>query len=394
VIRRIAPFAVLLAVLSGVTLTPAFAVSAPAGSITAVDQRPAYFSGPGAGSFPLAPQQAGDAYIGFIEIDPATTTVSSLTSGNVTWSRVTQVTGADGKDFELWLGTIDAAGADTVTIHFAGAVGTASVETGFQEFTAAGYGTAASWSAGPRGAASSATTTTTIQYPALTAAGTGELYWGYGETAATGSPGTTPGFSYDVTPQVNVVAWNTGSSGTLAPTAPTTPASSTQSVAAVFTVSLRAPLTPGTVTEALNPPWFGPLVMDARSDSRVNPATNGDPVQVWDSLGSANQRFQVVAMGSGSYELRSAVSGKCLDAIADGRNRPDMNGDKLQLWACLGNSNQLWRPYASSGAGAYAVACAASGKVIDDPNGGGSFTRLQLWSYNGRPQQFWSAALP
>lgn len=191
-----------------------------------------------------------------------------------------------------------------------------------------------------------------------------------------------------------MVAWNTGSSGTLAPTAPTTQASSTQSVAALLTVSLRLPLTPGTVTEALNPPRFGPLVMDARTDSQVNPMTNGDPIQVWDSLGSTNQRFQVVAMGSGRYQLRSAVSGKCLDAIADGRNRPDVNGDKLQLWACLGNSNQLWLRYASAGAGAYAVACAASGKVIDDPNGGGNFTRLQLWSYNGRPQQFWSAALP
>jgi Ricin-type beta-trefoil lectin domain len=363
----------------------------PAGTISS-DGAPVYANGTAMSSFQLSSQNVGDVFIGFIEIDaspnPTTTKISSLSGGNADWSNVAQFFGSNGKDYELWKGVTTAVGADTVTISFAGSVAGANVETGFQEFTAADYGPATIWTVDQHGTDDNSTAGTTIPYPSLTATGSGELYWGYGQTDSNGSAGSTTGFSYDVTPQQNVVAWDTSASGTLAPTAVTTSAA-TRSIAALLTASLAPPLTTGTGYENLSPSQFAPLVMDARSDSHVNPTSNGDPVQVWDNLGGTNQHFTVVSEGSGTYEIHSP-SGKCLDAVSDAHHNPGMNGDKLQLWACSGASNQLWRPYAVSGAGSDAMASVASGKVIDDPDGRGNGTRLQLWSYNGFPQQHWA----
>jgi hypothetical protein len=65
-----------------------------------------------------------------------------------------------------------------------------------------------------------------IIYPALQVPAGGG-YWAYGKTTNVGSAGSTPGFSYDVTPQANVVAYSTSATGLVSPTAPTLPGSGT-----------------------------------------------------------------------------------------------------------------------------------------------------------------------
>lgn len=385
------------AALAVITVMLAFAAAPSASAITVGSivtvLGPAYAQGPGMSSFTVSPQEAGDVLVGFIEIDPQPATVSSLSSNGVTWSRIYQFIGDDGKDYELWKGIVQASGTDTVTINFAGTVGTSDVKTGFQEFAAINYGAATVWTVDASGTGGSATPTTTIQYPALTASGPGELYWGYGQTAGAGSEGSTPGFTYSVTPAHGVVTWNTNASGTIAPTA-TTSLATTHTIAVLLKASLQFPLTAGTGYEDLNPDGFLSLVMDARDDATYNPAVNGDPVQAWTNLGRLNQRFTVVPVSGDTFEIKSAQSGKCLDATWDSRlhQSPYVNGDKLQLWTCRGSVNQLWRPYATSGPGDHSIASVASGKVIDDTLAGGDGTRLQLWSYNGLKQQSWAFA--
>jgi len=342
----------------------------------------------------------GNVFIGYVEIDQGTGTavkVSSLTSSNATWTNVNQDFAVSGKDFELWKGVITSVATSaplTITYGGTGAVGTDLVSTGFQEFRSTAAASTV-WTVDTTGNTNITTVAqTAVAYPSLAATGTGELYWGYANTGAAISAvtaggttgGTTTGYS---SPPGEVVA-NPTASGTVAPTATTVSTAETNTIAALLVASFP-PLVPTTGSyEHLNPAHFVSLVMDARSDLHTNPTNNGDPVQVWTDSATANQTFNIIPDGSGNFTIVSNVSGKCLDAVWDSHHNPWMNGDKLQLWTCRGTSNQLWHAYASSGAAVDAITSNASGKVIDDPAGGGNFTRLQLWTWNNNPQQHWA----
>jgi hypothetical protein len=173
-------------------------------------------------SFAIAPDSLRNIYLMFVEIDPSTTvTVQSISSSRVTWTRAVQVF-SGGKDFEMWTGIPTSLGDSTVSFTFTGDVSQSNVETGRQQFQSSlatpHWSVTGGWDAYPWG--------NTIIYPALQVA-SGGGYWAYGKTTNVGSAGTTPGFSYDVTPQANVVAYSTSATGLVSPTAPTLPGSGT-----------------------------------------------------------------------------------------------------------------------------------------------------------------------
>jgi hypothetical protein len=188
-----------------------------------------YHSGTAMTSFTLTGAVAKDLWIGYIEIDPGNTTVKSLTSTNAEWKQLTQATGKDGKDYEIWAGKINASGSDTVTIAFQGTIGTAAVETGFMELVSSRD--FPSWTVDSTGFMNNASGTT-IPFPYLYSRNQYGLYFGYGKTTAVASAGSTPGYGYSVTPVSNIVTWNTEVFAGQSPSAVTT-AGSGNSIAAI-----------------------------------------------------------------------------------------------------------------------------------------------------------------
>jgi cell wall-associated NlpC family hydrolase len=108
---------------------------------------------------------------------------------------------------------------------------------------------------------------------------------------------------------------------------------------------------------------------------------NGTRIQIWDCNGGQNQQW--IAGGDGS--LRSAASGRCLDAVG-GSNA---NGTPLQLYDCSGVSWQKWIGPPSPNGG-NPVRSFGTGRCLDVPGASISpGTRVQMWDCNGGAQQQW-----
>jgi hypothetical protein len=193
---------------------------------------PVYAASTGMSSFGLTAANAGDIWLGYVEIDPGPATVTTMTSTNASWTRVNQAIGGDGKDYEIWIGRINAIGSDTVNMTFNGSVSSSNVETGFQEFTSS---RGRIWCVDTEGFIAYPNGLV-IDYPTLYARNAGSLYWGYGKTTSVGSAGSTSGYGYDVNPtSFNVVCWNANAaSGAQSPTAVTTTGQG-QSIGVVLT---------------------------------------------------------------------------------------------------------------------------------------------------------------
>jgi hypothetical protein len=78
--------------------------------------------------------------------------------------------------------------------------------------------------------------------------------------------------------------------------------------------------------------------LDAESH---NLGSNSDKVQLWGCLGTSNQQWAWNCSSSFGFgcEIVNQADGKCLDADA---NNIGANGDTVQLWDCWGGANQLW----------------------------------------------------
>ena len=57
---------------------------------------------------------------------------------------------------------------------------------------------------------------------------------------------------------------------------------------------------------------------------------HGANIQQWSCTGADNQRWRLVAMGDGSYEVVGKQSGKCLDVT----NQSLLDGANVQQWGC------------------------------------------------------------
>jgi hypothetical protein len=192
-------------------------------------------------SLPVSPQAVGDLMVMAVSLSGAT--VASVSGGGVsTWQKETAVTGSQlGNDDEIWWGAVGSTGASTISVTLSGTAGWHELEA--QEYSA---GAGAVWSVDTQGSASSATSTVT--FPSLSPAGTGELYFGYAGGNGTASVGSTPGFTYAVTGSDNLLAWDPAVSSTASPTA-TQSATGSDSVAALFSAS-SVPAAAATTTTA------------------------------------------------------------------------------------------------------------------------------------------------
>jgi len=95
------------------------------------------------------------------------------------------------------------------------------------------------------------------------------------------------------------------------------------------------------------------LCLDAENDAANQPNNNGDKVQLWYCGPQDNQvwalvwirNYRYVRTGAtlGLYEIKNADDlNMCLDAENDRGGSPANPGDKVQLWRCSGATNQLW----------------------------------------------------
>jgi Ricin-type beta-trefoil lectin domain-like len=138
------------------------------------------------------------------------------------------------------------------------------------------------------------------------------------------------------------------------------------------------------------------LCLDAENDARHNPGQNGDKVQLWACLGHANQHWTVHSGPNGVGTITNSASGKCLDAETfDNNHEPGIDGDKVQLYSCNGSANQQWlvgRPglpgsILNNGTPLDPHALDAENDPLHNPGQNGD--KVQMWHYRGTSNQQW-----
>jgi hypothetical protein len=184
----------------------------------------------------VSPQTVGDVLVVYAQVGTATPKVSSISGGGVTtWTKGSQFAGTVGFDTEIWFGKVTSTGASTITFTWSSSIAGHTAEYGAQEFTA-GLGASTVWAL-DKSATTNGASSTTVPYPSLTPSGSGELYFGYAGVAQTATGGSTSGFTYSVTPEVNIAAYDPNVSGTVAPSAVQSPAGTSSSVAILLSAS-------------------------------------------------------------------------------------------------------------------------------------------------------------
>jgi len=120
------------------------------------------------------------------------------------------------------------------------------------------------------------------------------------------------------------------------------------------------------------------LCLDAAAQTLAN---DGGLVQLWNCVGDTNQNW--VSVGS---QIHNLANGKCLDAnwSTDGTY-----GGLVQMWSCNGGPNQQW---VRNGSGQYVNQahglCLDASWGTDGANGG----KVELWQCNTGANQNWAAA--
>ena len=89
---------------------------------------------------------------------------------------------------------------------------------------------------------------TSAPFPSLTPAVSGELYFGYSVPGNVATGGTTSGFTYDVTAEGNLVAFDTNVTGAVAPVGTQSPASTSSAIGVLLSATNGAPPPAPTVT--------------------------------------------------------------------------------------------------------------------------------------------------
>jgi hypothetical protein len=203
-------------IVSTLTATPASAT----GAITAVGSQ---FTVSGAGLTTLAdnPVTVGDVLVVGAEPGAATPLLTAVSGGGVTtWTRAVHFAGANQvNDVEIWYGTVTTTGVGAVTFTWgAPGLGAQVAVYSLQEFSA-GTGAGSVWTVDTSGGFDEPSTSLTVTYPSLTAAASGELYFGFADMPSAPAAGTTPGFTYNTTANGNQVAFNPAvTAGVVAPT--------------------------------------------------------------------------------------------------------------------------------------------------------------------------------
>ncbi len=185
-------------------------------------------NGLGLTSLAVSPQNVGDVLVLTVK-SSMDTFGQTMWGGGVGkgWTAVVgPVSGPDGVDLGVWIGTVTTTGPSTITANFGVSVTSEDIGLSVQEFSSS-LGSAAMWSADDyccAPAVLSSTPSSTVTFPAGTPYGPDELYFGYAAVENSGAAGTTPGFTYATTSEGDVVTYDSDVSTSIQPTAGQTPA--------------------------------------------------------------------------------------------------------------------------------------------------------------------------
>ena len=215
------------------TVEPAASVPAPISAVGASDVYDGWL-GSSSMSGPFSPQHVGDLLVLGVKNDTWPQSVSSVSGAGVgSWAPAGApfFDGADGQIEQIWYGTVTSAGSSTLTVNWGTTIG--NVAVALQEFSA---GSSATWALDTEGSSAS-------PFPSLTAAHGSELYFGLGFAWGNAAAGTTPGVTYQVHDPYLVTAWDTATTGTLAPGG-----TGAGSVAALFSATTSSSAMPSVTT--------------------------------------------------------------------------------------------------------------------------------------------------
>ena len=175
----------------------------------------------GGSTLPVSAATVGDAWVLAVRVKDSSAHVSSISGGGAgsQWTKLTRVRDAtQNEDVEEWLGPISKTGASVVTVHFSRDVSGTNVELNAQEFTN-GEGSSTVWTDDVSAGAKNDTASSTITYPTLTPASSGELYVGFSQASSSSSAGVTPGFAYENANAKSLSIYDPDVSSSVSPTA-------------------------------------------------------------------------------------------------------------------------------------------------------------------------------
>jgi hypothetical protein len=220
-----------------------FTYTAPPGSITPVGGW-TQVAATGNTTLSVNPQTVGDLMVVYAKVPNTSISLTSVSGGGVsTWTKGVQFFAtAVTEDMEIWFGKITTPGPSTITFTWSASVSSLITECGAQEFTA-GFGSSTVWALDTSGTINN-TSSSTVSFPPLTPANTGELYVGYCWAQNNSAAGSTAGFTYTLTPNVNINTYDPNVSSAVSPTATQSPAGNSAGVAVLIHVSNASPLAP------------------------------------------------------------------------------------------------------------------------------------------------------
>jgi hypothetical protein len=116
-------------------------------------------------------------------------------------------------------------------------------------------------------------------------------------------------------------------------------------------------------------------------DDPAYSTANGTGVDIWQSLGGANQNWNFSKVSGSNYNINVSLGQYCLDDIGGAQ------GTQAAIWSCNGGANQMWTATPVTGGWMFQN----SGSLCLDVNGGGSAngTAIQSWPCNGSNAQTW-----
>jgi hypothetical protein len=213
-------------------------------------------------------------------------------------------------DHEIWLGKITTTGASTITITPSGPTTSINIDLDAQEFTA-GLGSATIWARdGSQQAGQTNASSTTVSFPSLIAAASGELYFGHARVPAAPVAGSTTGFSYVTDANGNQITYNGNvPSGTVAPTSSIAVAGVTSTIGVLITASSGSTLSIAADGLAASTGSFGGGI-----------STPAGATGLAGSTGAANiQQTSSVAAQGQAASTGSAVATLALGTAASGQ---------------------------------------------------------------------------
>jgi hypothetical protein len=318
----------------------------------------------------------GDLVTVAVQLKNASSSVSSISNttgpGVVSWQSSAAVVSAGNGTVnrtELWYGTVTTAGSETFTVNFSGSGTSTSWEVAATEFTAAGVSASSTWGVDTKGSLLNSSASTNITYPSLTSEGSGEVYFGYGQSQnLTGSAGSAGGantnFSFMTTTQGNEIAYNTQTSAATSyqPVATQTSGES-NTVAAIFTAFVTSTSINNSLTTQ-------------QANFNVQAASSGSVAGVLQANAAGSGDILDLLNGSGIKEITVSNNGTTVignSATITQYQEVDTHGTN--------QATQAITPNAIGDLETVAVECATTGVTVTGVSGG-DVTTWNLVTHN------------